>query len=239
MLFALRPEAAWDGGPRRLRECPLFQHVSASQLRAVLRDASTLRVGRGGFYFREGDRATKAYVLVRGRVNLVRAGSVARRGILQFVSPVEPFGYEAAFGGAGHVVSAQASEDSEALVWPAGALVHLMTNHPMIARNSLRLMAEGIQGKWERINGLLTEPLERRVARALLRLSSRIGRRVGRGRAITLTLNHQDLAAFVGTTPYSISRIFSAWKRLRIVDARRGWVVIRPRRLATLVGNRG
>jgi len=239
MSYALRPEVAWHGGAQQLRRCPLFHNVGAAQVRAVLRNTGTRCVGRGGFYFRQGDRATEVYVLIRGRVKLVRCRPEARRGILQFILPMEPFGYEAALGGAGHVVSAQASEESEALVWHATALVHIMTSHPMIARNSLRLMAERIQGKWERINGLLTESLEQRVARALLLLGSRIGRRAERSPAIELTLNHQDLAAFVGTTPFTISRIFSGWRRHRIVDAGRGWVVIWPRRLATRVGAHG
>ncbi len=237
MLRALRPETAWNGGMRGLRKCPLFRHLGAAQVRAALRGAGARRVSRGGFFFRQGDRATEAYVLTRGRVTLVCAGSGPRRAILQFISPTDPFGHEAALGGTGHVVSAQASEDSDALVWPAAALVSLITNHPRISRNSLRLMAEHIQGRWTLINGFLTESLDRRVARALLLLGSRIGRRAGRGPMIELALTHKDLAAFVGTTPYTISRIFSGWRRLRIVDAGRGWVAIWPHRLAARVGD--
>jgi CRP-like cAMP-binding protein len=239
MAFALHPEDVLNGAARQIRRCPLFRNVDAAQVHAVLRDVGTRRLGRGKFYFRQGDRALEAYVLVQGRVKLIRTGAETRPGILQFVSPPEPFGHEALLGRTGHVVSAQASENSEALVWPATTLIRLMTNHPTIAHNSLRLMAEHIQGKWERINGLLTEPLERRVARALLLLGSRIGRPVNRGPAIELTLTHQDLAAFVGTTPYTMSRIFRGWRRLRIIDAGRGWVMIRPRRLAALVGEHG
>lgn len=130
-------------------------------------------------------------------------------------------------------------EDSEALVWPASTLVRIMTSHPVIAHNSLRLMAERILGKWERINGLLTESLERRVARALLLLGSRIGRKAEGGVAIGLMLTHQDLAAFVGATPSTMSRILTRWRRLRIVDAGRSWLVIRARRLTPIVGGHG
>ena len=220
---------------RRLRRCPLFRHVGVAQVQAALESAGTRRVSRGGFYFRQGDRAIEAYVLMRGRVKLVRTGSDTRRGILRFVSPFEPFGHEDALGGTGRAVSAQASEDTEALVWPATTLVRMMTSHPVIAHNSLRLMAERIQGTWERLHGLLTEPLEQRTARALLALGTRLGRTVDGGAAIELRLPRQDLAAFVGATPYAMSRIVSRWRRLGIVDAGRGWVVVWPRRLARMV----
>ena len=103
------PEAAWNGRTRQLRSCPLFRNVGVAQVRAILRGTGRRHVDRGGFYFRQGDRAAEAYVLVRGRVKLVRAGSDKRRGILNFISPMELFGYEAALGGTGHVVSAQAT----------------------------------------------------------------------------------------------------------------------------------
>jgi CRP-like cAMP-binding protein len=189
-------------------------------------------------YFRQGDRANEAYVLMRGGVKLVKAGS-GRRDILRFVSPLEPFGHEAALGGTVYAASAQASEDSEALAWPAAVLTRMMAKHPMIAHNSLRIMAERIQGASERFHGLLAESLERRTARALLMLGARLGRTVEGGTAIEIRLLRQDLAAFVGSTPYAMRRLVSRWRRLRIVDAGRGWVVIRPRRLATMIGDRG
>jgi CRP-like cAMP-binding protein len=237
--FLRQIEGTSDDRARRLRRCPLFQHLGLARLRAVLRQARTRRVGKGGYYFREGERAGEAYVLMRGRVILVRIGPRARRDILRFVAPPEPFGHEAALGGARFAASAQASENSEALAWRAPVLARLMVSDPVIVRNGLRLMAERIQGTWKRLHALLTEPLERRTARALLVLASRTGRAVDGSAAIELRLARQDLAAFVGATPYAVSRLVSRWRRRRIVDAGRGWVVVRPRRLAAIAANRG
>jgi CRP-like cAMP-binding protein len=99
-------------------------------------------------------------------------------------------------------------------------------------------MAERIQTTWERLHGQRTESLERRTARALLVLGRRVGRTADGEAAIELRLSRQDLAAFVGATPYAVSRIVSRWRRLRIVDAGRGWVRVWPRRLAAAAGDR-
>jgi CRP/FNR family transcriptional regulator, nitrogen oxide reductase regulator len=228
------PNSAWGDSGQRLRRCPLFQGVAPAELRAALQTAVVRRVKRGGSYFRLGDRALGAYILTKGRVKLVRFESGGRRGILRFVSPLEPFGLEAALGDKRHMASALASEDSEALAWPAATLRRIVATHPTIAHNGLRLMAGHVQGAWERFHGLLTEPLDRRIARALLALGTRIGRIVDGGAAIELRLPRQDLAAFVGATPYAVSRIISRWKRLQIVDAGRGWVIIRRPGLAAV-----
>ena len=233
------PEAGPDDGARQLQRCPLFRGLGITQLHELLRSARMRRVSEREFYFRQGDLAAEAYVLMRGRVKLIRTGSDTRRGIVRFVPPLEPFGYEAALAGTSYAASAQASEDSEALAWSATTLANVMTSHPVIAHNCLRLMAETIQGTWERVHGLFAESLERRAARALLMLGARIGRRAESGTAITLRLPRQDLAAFVGATPYAMSRIVSRWRRLRIVDAGHGWVMIWPRRLAKIVGDSG
>ena len=228
-------EAARHAQTRRLQRCPLFRDVGVAQVQEVLESSGMRRVRKGGFYFRQGDRASEAYVLMRGRVKLVRIGSDMRRGILRFVTPLEPFGHEAALGGTARVSSAQASEDSEALVWPATTLVRIMASRPVIAHNSLRFLAGCVQEKWERLHALLTESLEQRTVRALVVLGTRLGRTADGGNAIELRLPRQDLAAFVGATPYAMSRIVSRWRRRGVIDAGRGWVVIWPRRLATMV----
>jgi CRP/FNR family transcriptional regulator, nitrogen oxide reductase regulator len=220
---------------RRLQRSPLFRNVRRAEILQVLKAAGVRRVRRGGSYFRQGDPALAAYVLTTGRVSLVRFGSGARRSILRFVSPLEPFGLEAALGETRHTVSAQVGEDSEALMWPAAALTRILSDHPSIAHNGLRLMGARIRGAWERFHGLLTEPLERRTASALLALGARIGHTAGRGAAVELRLPRHDLAAFVGATPYAMSRVISQWKRRGIVDAGRGWVVVvRPRTLVAM-----
>ncbi len=223
---------------RQLQRCPLFRSISDVTLRRVLECARVRPASRGGFYFRQGDQPVEIYVLLRGRVQLIRSGSGDRRAILGFVTPVEPFGYEDALGGSGHMVSAQASEDSAALAWPAAVLVRILTDHPVIAHNSFCLMAARIQEKWDRLHGMLTESLERRVARALLSLGATIGRRVEGSPAVRVMLAHRDLAAFVGATPYTTSRILSRWKRLRLIDGGRGWLTLWPRGLAAIAGDR-
>jgi CRP/FNR family transcriptional regulator, nitrogen oxide reductase regulator len=223
---------------RRLRRSPLFRNVRRAEILEVLHAARVRRVRRGGSYFRQGDPALAAYVLTSGRVSLIRSGSGVRRSIPRFISPWEPFGLEAALGERRHTVSAQAGVDSEAVMWPAPALTCILSVHPLIAHNGLRLMGARIQGAWERFHALLTEPLERRTASALLALGTRMGHTLGGGPAVELRLPRHDLAAFVGATPYAISRIIGRWKRRGIVDAGRGWVVVvRPRMLITMVGN--
>ncbi len=56
---------------------------------------------------------------------------------------------------------------------------------------------------------------------------SRLAQRRARAQhPVTLALSHQDLGEIVGASLYTVSRVLSEWKRLGIVDVKRGRVVV-------------
>jgi len=72
----------------------------------------------------------------------------------------------------------------------------------------------------------MTERVERRVARALLRLVHDSGRRVDGGVEITFPISRQDVAEMTGTTLYTVSRLMSAWEDQGIVRSGRQRIVL-------------
>jgi CRP-like cAMP-binding protein len=81
----------------------------------------------------------------------------------------------------------------------------------------------------------MTERVERRIARALLRLAHHAGRRVETGVEIDFPLSRQDLAQMTGTTLFTVSRTLSAWQGDGLILTRRRRVTIRqPHRLVRI-----
>ena len=215
-----------------LERCPLFEGADPRDLQILVQSARPHVAKRGSFFFLEGDAPDQIYVLVTGKVRLVRSGPQGREVIVGFVEPAEPFGYVAAWAGTTHPVSAQAAQESRALAWDAPSIARFMAQHPGIALKGLRLMAERVEGSWDRLQELATGRIEWRVARVLLRLAHLTGRATDAGSAIALEVREQDLAELVGSTAYTVSRILSAWRRTGLVDARREHILVRePLRL--------
>lgn len=210
-----------------LRRSPLFEGAGPGDVRVLLRSARQRAVERDGFFFLEGDPPSGVYVLVRGKVRLIRSGAQGREVILGFIEPGEPFGYVAVWAGTTHRVSAQAAQASQALAWDAATVGRLITKSPGIALTGLRLMARHIEGSWDRLQDLATGRVEWRIARALLRLARLTERAIDAGSPITLEVREQDLAELVGSTAYTVSRILSVWKRAGIVDIRREHILLR------------
>jgi hypothetical protein len=68
---------------------------------------------------------------------------------------------------------------------------------------------------------LQTERVEQRVARTLLRIMKRSGRKTNEGILIDFRLSRQDLADYTATTPYTVSRTVRNWGK-RVGS---GWAV--------------
>ena len=111
-------------------------------------------------------------------------------------------------------------------------MARLMERHSRLALNALRFVADRLHELQVQYRQLATEKVERRVARALLRLVQQAGRRVDTGVLIDLPLSREDIAQMTGTTLYTVSRIISRFEADRIVEAGRQRMVIRnPHRL--------
>jgi CRP-like cAMP-binding protein len=89
------------------------------------------------------------------------------------------------------------------------------------------LLAGRLQELQDRYRELATERVERRVARALLRLARQTGRKVENGVLIDFPLTREDLAEMTGTTLYTVSRILSGWEKEGLIETGRQRVLIR------------
>lgn len=210
-----------------LGRCPIFRGVGPAELEGIRMNARRQTLERGAVLFNQGDPATQCYVLESGRMRLVQLHPDGRVVIHRILTPGEFFGGIAALGDEAYPVSAEAVEASTVLGWSKEAMRRILSAHPPVALNLLRLQARRIQELQERINELAWDRVERRVARAVLRLARQVGRRTEEGVLLDLPLSREDLANLTGTTLYTTSRILSQWEQRGIVRAGRQRLVIR------------
>jgi CRP/FNR family transcriptional regulator, nitrogen oxide reductase regulator len=78
-----------------------------------------------------------------------------------------------------------------------------------------------------RYEELATEQVEQRLARTLLRLIQRTGRRVEGGVLIDVRLSRQEMAEMTGTSLFTVSRILNRWQEAGLIELRRQRVLVR------------
>jgi CRP-like cAMP-binding protein len=211
-----------------VRKSSLFQDIRPAVFERVLAIGVLRSIEEGGFFFMQGDPASHAYVLVEGRVKMIQITPGGNQITLRIMTPGQTFGGIALLKPeAGYPVTAQCMENSRAMAWNTAQLRELALIEPSISLNTMQLMHGYITELQEREQALVTERVDRRIARVLLKLAAQSGKKVEEGVLIDLPLTRQDVAEMSGTTLYTVSRTLNEWERDGLLMIGREMVVIR------------
>jgi CRP-like cAMP-binding protein len=216
-----------------VERAPLFRGLDGAQCRDLIADARDQRVLRKKSFFAQGDPAVDVMLLCAGRLKLTQVSASGAQLILRLTGPGEVFGAVDSAGGGTYPVSAEALEPSHALVWKRETFDAFAEHHPVVLRNSVRIISQRMRNLEERCSELATQRVPQRVAHTLLRLVGQIGQPVPDG--VLVSLSREELAQMAGTTLFTVSRLFGDWESMGLLRPRReGAIVIDAQGLAGL-----
>lgn len=217
------------------RQNPLFHGLTGCDITTFLATARPRTISEGSVFFRQGDQATHCHLLLSGEVKLTQCGLDGDQVVIRFVGTGEMFGWAGVMGTRDYPATAEAITACQALLWDGDAIRRGMLAMPQLAVNALELVGGRLRETQDRLRELATERVERRVARALLRLMTQSGVPAAAGIEVGFPLSRQDLAEAVGATLHTVSRILAGWEQRGIVGGgRRRLVIIDPRALRSL-----
>jgi CRP-like cAMP-binding protein len=231
------PESAVMAGLDRsvIAGLPLFAGLGPADLDAVVAAARAVRYPKGKDVFAQDEEARAFFVLLNGRLRVMKLTPDGQQVVVRFVTEGELFGVATAMGRTTYPATATAVVDSVALAWPTSAWPGLLARHPSLAVNAMQTIGSRLQDAHTRVVELSTKQVEQRVAHALLRLAKQAGRKVEAGVEIDFPISRQDVAEMTGTTLHTVSRLLSAWEGEGLVEGGRQRIVIRdPHRLFRL-----
>ena len=210
-----------------VRQSSLFKEISSDGFKHVIEVGVLRSTEEDGFFFMQGDPATHAYVLVEGRVKMIQITPNGQQITLRIMTPGQTYGGIALLNPrAGYPATAQAVENSTALAWDTQHLRQLVEKEPSISLNVMSLMHGYISELQERQKALVTDRVEQRIARVLLKLAAQSGKKIDDGVLIDLPITRQDIAEMSGTTLYTVSRTLNEWDRGGLLEIGRERVVI-------------
>jgi CRP-like cAMP-binding protein len=179
---------------------------------------------RGEMVFNEGDSVEQVILLTSGFVKITQLGANGSQVVLRFGAPGDILGAASLFSTGNHCGTAQAFRTCQGIVWSARTFKALVDSLPVLHQNMTRILGEELRELQERFREVATENVASRVARQLVRLTQKIGRRSGD--EIEASLTREELAQMTGTTLFTVSRLFSIWEARGIVRPRREGVTI-------------
>jgi CRP-like cAMP-binding protein len=217
--------------PSGITESPirsrLLRGLEPRSLEAIRSGATPVTRRRGETLFRQGAAAQRVYIVEQGQVKLTQLTRDGQLVFLRLAVAGDAIAGVAALGERTYPVSAEAVGDCRCLSWSGRTMDRLFRAHPQLAINFIEFLAERLHEMQSRYEELATEQVEQRLARMLLRLVSRAGRRVEEGVLIDVRLTRQDLAEMTGTTLFTVSRVLGRWQKQGMIKAQRQRIIVR------------
>ena len=230
---------------------PVFEGLSADDLDRMLAAARSVRVAKEEAVFEQDAAAEAFFLLLDGRVRVVKTTPDGQQVIVRYIVPGELMGIAQALGRDTYPASAIAVVDCVVLAWPGRLWAEFAAAYPTFGTNTYKIVGTRLADVQTQVVEMATEQVEQRVAHALLRLARQSGRavcvlhlpghapRTPDGILIDFPISRQDIAEMTGTTLHTVSRLLTAWEEKGLVKSGRQQVsVVEPHRLLLLAEGR-
>jgi len=176
------------------------------------------RFAKGGTIFRAGGPGRNVYFLESGRVKIFQPSASGREVLLWFCFSGEIFGLAEVARGGGREVNAQACEASDVLTVSQKQFKSFLRERPEASLLCMQVLSSRLRILGEVLVNLVSDDVNTRIAKLILRLSARYGRRVGREIYLAIPLTHQEIADMVGTSRQTVTSALSALKRQGVLS---------------------
>lgn len=200
-----------------LRRSALLKNLSPDVAQALAGEFETATAARTSTLFAEGDPADHLYVVLSGKIKLIRHAGDGREKLVDLLGPSDQFGDVSLLDSTPRTATAVVVTDARLARLSKAALHEWIARHPQLATQLLRVVAHRLRRTHADLSNLVFVDTSGRVATELLRLAQRFGVPYHDEVRIEHDLTQTELAQLVGASRETINKILSNY-------ATRGWV---------------
>jgi CRP/FNR family cyclic AMP-dependent transcriptional regulator len=206
---------------------PLFSGLPAEQLNTLAASAFYQTYPRGQIIFSRGDQGDRAFVVVKGAIDLVIDSVDGRELILSRLGVGEHFGEMALVDDNQRSAAARAAGPTELVVVLRSAFLRCLDQQPELGRQIIRSLVKRLRTADEKIEAFAYLDAGGRIARTILELDKKHHE--------SIPVSHEELSHMSATSRQTTTRILGEWEDAGYVDlSRRGIVVKDDQALALL-----
>lgn len=197
-----------------LAQNSLFRGLPSNQLEALATIAKVQTYRKGETVFWEGDTNVGFFIIISGRVKIFKSSPDGKEQILQIFGMGEHFAEVPAFDGQPFPASAAALDTAEVLFFSRTSFLKLLEETPALAIQIIAVFARHLRRFAMLIEDLSLKEVPARLAAYLLYLSEA----ADNSDLVELDITKTQLAAFLGTIPETLSRVFAKLANETIID---------------------
>jgi CRP-like cAMP-binding protein len=206
--------------------------LAPSACERILGAATKRRFRANSVVTNRGHRADHLFLLTKGLVRFFVITDEGRKLLFRWLGPRDLFGGMTVLSvHSSYLFSTETVTDASVLVWERPTIRGLIEQHPRLLENALVTASDYLAWHLGAHIGLACHTARQRVAQVLVTLARTVGENAPGG--IALRITNEELANAANVTPFTASRLMSAWQRNRALVKRRGKVLLlSPERLS-------
>ncbi len=217
---AMKDESAF------LKNVPILSGLELLDLDMIAKVAVRKKYHKGSIILLEEEAGAALFVIISGKVKVVRVGDDGREVILSILGESDFFGEMAILDGLARSASVVAIQTSELFMIHRRDFLKLLHDFPSVAIALLKELTMRLRKADAQIMSLSLKDASGRVANVILQLADDIGK-IRRGRVEIDELPiQQDLANMAGSSRETISRMIHAFIREGYLELERGKLII-------------
>jgi CRP-like cAMP-binding protein len=213
------------GLPDRLKP-RLFSGLTTTEVSSILSVATHRQFPRLSVVVQRDDPAERLFLLTKGQGRQFAVTRSGRKIILHWLTSGQFFGGVTILScPSQYLASTEVEAGSCVLVWDRKTMRELVSRFPLLLDNALSIaVTEHIAWAISARISLMSDDASGRIANLLLSLACGIGHACPDG--IEIRVANEDLAAGANVTPFTVSRVLSAWQREGILKKGRGKLLL-------------
>ena len=189
-----------------VRKAPLFTALDDEAAASLLANMVSVKIAKGSVLFAEGDVGDHLYVVVEGKLKLGTSSSDGRENLLSILGPGEMFGELSLFDPGPRTSSATAVTDAKLLSLGQEKLLPWLEENPKVSLQLLARLAQRLRRTNEAVGDLVFSDVPGRVAKALIDLGERFGKKTDEGLYVLHELTQEELAQLVGASRETVNK---------------------------------
>lgn len=187
-----------------------FRGLSEEHRRELAKICGLKAVRKRDYLFHEGETGSSMYLLADGNIQLHKNTEDGREVVIRVIKPGEAFAEVVLFEKERYPVSARAVTPAQVLAFPREG-IHRLLAEEGFRNDFIALLMAKQRYLAERIQELTTRDVEQRF---FTFLRSQYGEK----EVIHTPLSKKDIAAAIGTTPESLSRLIQRLSEDKVID---------------------
>jgi CRP-like cAMP-binding protein len=189
-----------------IRKAPLFTALDDAASASLLANMVSVKISKGTILFAEGDGGDQLYVIAEGKLKLGTSSGDGRENLLSILGPGEMFGELSLFDPGPRTSTATAVTDAKLLSLGQEKLLPWLAENPKVALQLLARLAQRLRRTNEAVGDLVFSDVPGRVAKALIDLGERFGKKTDEGLFVHHDLTQEELAQLVGASRETVNK---------------------------------